>query len=73
MDKSTKDGGRIMLNGSGTWMEEGSKKKADKDMNEKCKNGFEIVEEGLMERPASIQLTGGQTHVQEKYYEFKCK
>lgn len=70
--KENKDGGRIMLNGNGTWMEAGSRKKAEKDMSKKCPNGYEIVEEGLMERPADVTLSG-HTHRMEKYLEFKCK
>lgn len=68
--KSTKDGGRIILNGTGTWMEDGSRKKADLVMKEKCPNGFEIIEEGLMQRP--VMVTTYASFVNEKYLEFKC-
>lgn len=71
MIKKNKDGGRIMINGTGTWMEAGSKKKADKDMSAQCPNGFEIVEEGLMERPTEAGL-GASSHVMEKYFDFRC-
>lgn len=65
------DGGRIMLNGSNSWMEAGSRKKANLDMHANCPKGFEIIEEGLMQRPADQGLTG-YTHVMEKYMEYKC-
>lgn len=74
--KSTKEGGRVMLNGTQTWMEEGSRKKADRDMREKCHGIFEIIEEGLMEAPnvaVTGPLTTGATHRMEKYIDFKCK
>lgn len=72
MVKSTNDGGRVMIIGSNSWMEKKSTEMANADMAKKCPTGFDIVEEGLMERPADVALSG-QTHVQEKYIEFKCK
>jgi chloramphenicol 3-O-phosphotransferase len=72
MMKSTTNGGRIMLIGSGSWMEQNSMKKAVQEMTAKCSQGYEITEEGLMERPADASLAG-TTHVQEKYLDFKCR
>lgn len=71
MIKETKDGGRIMLNGTGNWMESGSRKKAESDMNAKCPNGFEVVENGLMQSPEQSPLLEGR-HLMEKYLDFKC-
>lgn len=72
MMKSNAEGGRVMLIGSNTWMEPNSLKKAELEMSKKCPGGYTVVEEGFMDTPASIQLAG-QTHVSEKYIEFKCK
>lgn len=72
MVKQNKDGGRVMLIGSGSWMEPNSIKHAQAEMNKRCPSGYEVVEEGLMERPAAVAAYG-QTHVQEKYIDFKCK
>lgn len=69
--RSSKEGGRIMLNGTNSWMEAGSRKKAELDMKENCPKGFEIVEEGLMQRPSDQRLSG-YTHVMEKYLEYNC-
>lgn len=70
--KQNKEGGRVMLIGSGSWMEPNSMKHAESEMKKRCPSGHEIVEEGLMERPATVAAYG-QTHVQEKYIDFKCK
>ena len=66
MVKSNPQGGRVMIIGSNTWMEKKSLEMANIEMTKKCPAGFEITEEGLMDRPASVALAG-KTHVQEKY------
>jgi hypothetical protein len=71
--KSNAEGGRVMLIGTGTWMEANSLKRAEAEMSQKCPGGYSIVEEGLMERPSSMVSHTNSTHIMEKYIDFKCK
>jgi hypothetical protein len=67
MQKSTKDGGRVLMLGSKSINNSNAIKDRDALINKKCKSGFEIVEEGQM------PMTGIQGNgVLETYYDFKC-
>lgn len=73
MIKETKDGGRIKLIGTGTWLEKGSEEMAIAIMEKKCPENYDITETGLLEAEKVRLLTKNHYTSREKYMDFVCR